>query len=68
MKKKDIVQALVDYYELTLDWETEVTDENIEEWLESYDFVSGCYLGYWGPRLSLKDVVRAIEPLTEDYF
>jgi len=61
MKKKDIVQALVDHFEITRDWESLVTDENLEEWLSSYDFVSWCYLGYHGPRLSLGEVVRALE-------
>lgn len=69
MKKKDIVQALCDYFEISLEeyW-NEVTDENVDEILQSYDFISGCYLGYGWPRLSLKDVVKAIEPLTEDYW
>lgn len=68
MKKKDIIQALVDYFEISRDWETEVTDENLEEWLKSYDFTSWAYLGYHGPRLSLGEVVKAIEPLLDDYF
>lgn len=69
MKKKDIVQALCDYFEISLEeWGWEVTDANCEDILQSYDFISWCYLGYGGPRLSLKDVVKAIEPLTEDYW
>lgn len=65
MSKKDLIQALCDYFEIEVEGDY-VTDENLEEIIKSYDFVSWAYLWYHGPWLSLGEVVKALEGLCDD--
>lgn len=45
MTKVQIVQALVDYFDIDISQYGEsVTEENLEKILQDYDFVSGAYL------------------------
>lgn len=65
MSKKDLIQALCDYFEIEVEGDY-VTDENMKEILKSYDFISWAYLWYHGPRLSLWEVVKALEGLCDN--
>jgi hypothetical protein len=65
MSKKDLIQALCDYFGIEVEGYY-VTDENVESILKSYDFISGAYLWYRWPRFSLWEVVKALEGFCDD--
>lgn len=67
MTKVQIVQALVDYFDIDISkYGESVSEENLGKILQGYDFVSGAYLWYWWSFLSLGEVVRAMSELCED--
>ena len=67
MTKVQIVQALVDYFNIDISQYGEsVTEENLGKILQDYDFVQGAYLWYWWRFISLGGVVRAMGELCED--
>ena len=68
MSKINIIQALCDYFEINLeDFGWSVTEENYKKILSSYDFQAWAYLGYWWLWMSLGEVVKALNPLCEEY-
>ena len=67
MKKTELVQALCEHFEIDLDeYGGEVTNENMNDILNSYDFISGAnFYGRW-VSLTLAEVVKALEQFCED--
>lgn len=66
MKKIELVQALCDHFEIDLgEYGGYVNEENLEEIINSYDFISGaCIYGKW-IWITLKEVFLALEPLCD---